>query len=84
MPIYVYKAQESSASCEYCVDEFETMQSMKDAALTHCPKCNNKIKRIVQPFGFAVGKKHMMTDKNLKKKGFTKLVNEGNGKFRKI
>ncbi|WP_372368405.1 FmdB family zinc ribbon protein [Candidatus Uabimicrobium sp. HlEnr_7] len=84
MPIYVYQAKETEKGCEYCTEEFEIMQSIKDEALTECPKCSAEIKKIIQPFGFSVGKKHMMTDKNLKKKGFTKLVNEGNGKFRKL
>lgn len=84
MPIYVYQAKEIDNGCEYCREEFEVMQPIKDDALTHCPKCNTEIKKIIQPFGFSVGKKHLLSDKNLKKKGFTKLVNEGDGKFRKI
>lgn len=83
MPIYVYQATDEK-NCDHCVATFEKVQSMKDDALTKCPKCNAKIKRLIQPFGFSVGKKHLLDDKNLKKKGFTKLVNEGGGKFRKI
>lgn len=33
MPTYEYK-------CSHCEYEFEELQSMKEPALIHCPKCN--------------------------------------------
>ena len=84
MPIYVYKAISEQAGCEYCLNTFEIMQSMSDNALEVCPECKNPVRRVIQPVGMSIGKKWMLSDKNIKKKGFTKLVNEGDGKFRKI
>ena len=40
MPTYDYK-------CESCKDIFEFFQNMSDKPLTKCPKCNNKVRRLV-------------------------------------
>lgn len=84
MPFYVYKARDEAKSCEYCKDGFEIQQAIKDNALDICPKCGSEISRLIFASGITIGKKHLLTDSNIKKKGFTKLVNEGDGKFRKI
>ena len=81
MPIYVYQSKQG---CDYCQQSFEQFQSITDAPLTQCPKCQAQIQRVIQAVGMKIGKKHMLQDSNLKKHGFTKLVNEGGGKFRKI
>ncbi|MBN1961772.1 MAG: zinc ribbon domain-containing protein [Deltaproteobacteria bacterium] len=39
MPTYVYE-------CEKC-GEFEQQQSIKEPALTRCPKCGKNVRRIV-------------------------------------
>ena len=51
MPIYVYEptvysSEEEVKECCF----FETLQSMKDAALTNCPTCQAKIHRAVTTF----------------------------------
>jgi len=86
MPTYEYEAEDIVAACDHCRQRFEVRQSMTDAPLTHCPKCGGKIKRVVSLFGINTqpSEKAMLSDKNLKAKGFTKLVNEGEGKFRKV
>jgi putative FmdB family regulatory protein len=84
MPIYVYQAKNTEKSCEHCREEWEIFQKISEDALTLCPNCHNEIHRIITTVGFKEGKKYLLTDENIKKKGFTKLVNEGNGKFRKI
>ena len=84
MPYYVYQVTEDCKGCEYCQNSFEIFQPISAEPLKKCPKCNNNIQRMIQPVGVKMGKKHLLTDKNVKKHGFTKLVNEGNGKFRKI
>ncbi len=84
MPVYVYKSVSAEKSCEYCKDSFEFYQSISAETLTECPKCHAPIYRVIQAVGVQMGKKFMMEDSNLKKHGFTKLVNEGGGKFRKI
>ena len=40
MPTYDY-------FCEKCQNTFEYFQSMSDSALEKCPKCNNKIRRLI-------------------------------------
>jgi putative FmdB family regulatory protein len=40
MPTYEYE-------CQKCGHRFEEFQSMKDAALTKCPVCKGKLKRLV-------------------------------------
>ena len=84
MPIYVYEAVNNEKCCDYCKDSFEIYQQISQDALSVCPKCNSPIHRVIQAAGITVGKKHLLTDSNIKKHGFTKLVNEGGGKFRKI
>ena len=40
MPTYDYK-------CESCKEIFEFFQNMSDKPLIKCPKCNNKVRRLV-------------------------------------
>jgi len=40
MPTYEYK-------CEGCEHQFETIQSMKDEALSECPKCHGSLHRLI-------------------------------------
>lgn len=40
MPIYEYL-------CDGCADRFEVKQSMKDDALTACPKCGKHVQRLI-------------------------------------
>lgn len=85
MPIYEYQATDPAAGCEKCRERFEWQQSMKDEPLGACPSCGKPVKRMVCMVGISTQQstKSMLSDKNLKAKGFTKLVNEGGGKFRK-
>jgi putative FmdB family regulatory protein len=84
MPTYEYKAK-TDAACDRCRDRFEVQQSIKDEPLTTCPQCGNPIERLISlcSVSTAQSTKSMLSDKNLKAKGFTKLVNEGGGKYRK-
>lgn len=85
MPTYEYQANDAAAACDHCRDRFEVTQPMSDDPLTVCPQCNRPIHRVISLCAISTTQstKSMLTDKNLKEKGFTKLVNEGNGKFRK-
>lgn len=82
-PVYVYKAK--TRGCKNCRDNFEYKQSMKDEALKKCPECGAAIERVICAPFVQTGRtdKSTLSDKNLKQHGFTKLVNEGDGKFRK-
>ncbi|NLE57666.1 MAG: zinc ribbon domain-containing protein [Planctomycetes bacterium] len=85
MPNYEYHAKEVEKACDHCRDRFEVRQSMSDEPLTACPKCGNAVERVISlcTVSTAQSVKSMLSDKNLKSKGFTKLVNEGGGRFRK-
>jgi putative FmdB family regulatory protein len=86
VPTYEYQAEDSAAACERCRQPFETRQSIHDAPLARCPACGAAIVRLISRCGISTSPsaKSMLSDKNLKAKGFTKLVNEGGGRFRKV
>ena len=86
MPTYEYEARDPAAGCGHCRQRFETRQAMKDEPLAECPECGGPIVRVVSRCGISTRQsgRSMLSDKNLKEKGFTKLVNEGGGKFRKV
>lgn len=86
MPFYTYRAIKPEASCDHCLESFETLQSIKSDAMTECPKCHNPIVRLIQPVGFVqdTSEKKILSDENLKKHGFKKLVNAGGGKFDEV
>ena len=73
MPTYDY-------FCKKCQNTFEYFQSMSDSALEKCPKCNNKVRRLIsggsglifKGSGFyltdyAQKKENLRTSKNKKK-----------------
>lgn len=86
MPTYQYIAVKPEESCPHCRDGFETRQNMSDPPLKQCPRCNYDIRRVITAVGISTRKstRSLLSDENIKKHGFTKLVNEGDGKFRKI
>ena len=60
-------------------------QQMSEAPLAKCPHCGARVERVVSLCSVSTGQsdKAKTSDANLKRHGFTKLVNEGEGKFRK-
>jgi len=85
MPTYEYRAQDASLACDHCRTSFEVRQSMCDTPMSSCPECGQPVAKVISlcSVSTAQSTKSMLSDKNLKEKGFTKLVNEGGGKFRK-
>ena len=85
MPTYCYQATDAKKSCTLCKEGFEIKQSMKDKPLEKCPECGAPIQRIITSVGIRTSpsEKSLLSDKNLKKLGFTKLVREGKG-YRKV
>lgn len=86
MPLYTYKAKDAEKSCDYCKDGFETFQKIMENPLDYCPECENEIVKILHA---AIQKKDdstktILSDENLKKHGFKKLINAGGGKFDEI
>ena len=86
MPTYEYQAVDPSKGCDQCRERFDVQQSMREDTLTKCPSCGVAVERLISRCGISTqqSERSMLSDKNLKQKGFTKLVNEGGGKFRKV
>ena len=86
MPTYEYQARHPTSACDHCRQRFEVRQSMRDEPLKTCPQCGQPIERLISACGISTrpSGKSLLSDKNLKAKGLTKLVNEGGGKFRKV
>lgn len=86
MAIYEYESCAPSSECAHCRNGFEVRQAMADDPLKTCPECGNPIRRIISRTAVSTPlfSKSNLSDKNIKRHGFTKLVNEGDGKFRKI
>jgi len=83
VPTYVYRAK--TGGCKLCATSFEKKQSIKDAPLEKCPECDAPIERVICAPFLQTGRtdKSVLSDGNLQKHGFDKLINEGGGKFRK-
>ncbi len=86
MPTYEYQATKVEGGCERCRERFEVRQSMRDEPLAKCPDCGGPIVRLISACGISTqpSERSMLSDKNLKRHGLTKLVNEGGGRFRKV
>ena len=84
MPTYEYITDDEKRGCSACRKGFEVRQSMKDEPLDVCPRCGGKVRRVIGAANIATKwrKKSLLSDSNLKRQGFTKLTNEGGGKFR--
>ena len=78
MPIYQYKTTDKG--CAYCRNGFEIMQAMSAKALTKCPRCGGKVKKIP---ALCHGYTNILSDSNLRDKGFTKLVKKDKGIYEK-
>jgi putative FmdB family regulatory protein len=86
MPIYTYRARNENQSCDYCRNTFETIQGIREDALSKCPKCGNEIVRLIhaaKPFKDRSDHK-LLSDNNLKKHGFKKLVKTGKGTYDEV
>jgi len=78
MPIYQYKS--IGKGCKYCRGGFELMQAMKDKPLTRCPFCKAAVKKIPS---LCSGFTPLLSNSNLRDKGFTKLQRRGDGTYEK-
>lgn len=86
MPFYTYKARDPEQSCNYCREQFEIIQKIREDALTICPECGNEVTRLIHAAAHCKveSTKQLLSDDNLKKHGFKKLVNAGGGKFDEV
>lgn len=85
-PIYEYRAAKGENGCPHCADGFEVRQSLSAPRLKTCSECGCAVAKVLSPVGINTALSSVranLSDSNLKKHGFTKLVNEGGGRFRK-
>jgi putative FmdB family regulatory protein len=86
MPTYTYKSDDQASDCPMCADGFETVQALSEAPLAACPTCEQGVHRIVRNLPQCVpnqrwNTKKILSDGNLKKNGFKKLVKDSSGKY---
>ena len=87
MPTYAYildteKADGEDAGCDYCREGFEIVQSMKDDALSKCPKCDAPIFKQVMLPNFGDSRKIKgPNDREIAAGGFTKYERKGKGYY---
>lgn len=86
MPFYTYRAKDTNNACDFCRNDFEEIQGIREDPLTICPECGNPIGRIFHPTAQnkVESTQKLLSDDNLKKHGFKKLVNRGGGKFDEV
>lgn len=86
MPTYHYRAVAEDAACDECRETFHLLQALSDPLLTACPSCEAPVRRVIRRAGTTVvdpryNTKKQLSDGNLKKLGFKKLVKESDGKY---
>jgi len=84
MPTYVYEAASNETGCPMCHCGFEVRHGMNEDGPAACPRCGGRIRRRLTAvrLGGRWNEKRALSDANLKRHGFKKLMNEGDGKFR--
>ncbi|MFQ5431991.1 MAG: hypothetical protein ACE5EN_05750 [Nitrospinota bacterium] len=78
MPIYEYRHKEKPGNCS---DPFEVIELAVKEPRKFCRKCKKPVERMVSSFS---AHKNILSDSNLKEKGFTKWVPEGKDSIRKL
>jgi len=76
MPVYVYEHIDDPP--EGCGKNFEFHQEFGSRHLKKCPKCKEKVRRIIVSANFTIDR---LSHTELKDKGFTKLVRRDKGTY---
>lgn len=89
MPTYRYKAVQEGGDCPVCGDDgFETIQPMSEPALTACPTCQGEVRRAIGSATCVTERrwdeKKLLSNDNLRAKGFKKLMKGSDGKYRNV
>ena len=84
MPTYQYEAADGETGCPTCRRGFEVRHGMNESGPEVCPRCGGKVARCIGAprLNLRYNERAALSDANLKRQGFKKLVNEGGGKFR--
>ena len=85
MPIYVYEIVLEDGSAG---ERVEILQRMSDPPLTHHPETGQPLRKVLTSAAIAgkwsnLKSSNSLSDDNLGKKGFTKYVKAGDGKYEK-
>ena len=83
MPTYAYRKKDGEKGCPHCTEGFEAVQSMKDEPLKACPGCGGGVERVISAPAIVKSTKSLLSDKNLKRHGFERLVKEEKGRYRR-
>jgi len=79
MPTYEYEhADKKGPDCE---DPFEVVQSIKDDALTVCPRCGKAVKKLISRASFVMA--IQVNPESAASKGFTTYRKSGSGTYEK-
>ncbi|MBL4847774.1 MAG: zinc ribbon domain-containing protein [Planctomycetes bacterium] len=86
MPTYHYRAVEDEAACDACRETFSKIQTISEPLVEQCSSCEAPVRRVICAAGGSLidkryKTKKMLSDGNLKKLGFKKLVKESDGKY---
>lgn len=83
MPTYEYALAGDERGCPLCRKGFDIQQGMQEESLKECPRCGAAVRRVIGNVNVATHQreKTLLSDSNLKRHGFKKLRNEGDGKF---
>jgi len=89
VPNYAYRARDpESSSCDACGEGFEVLQALSDDPLQTCPECEAPVRRVIGGAQCVLNPtwdtKKKLSDGNLKRLGFKKLVKEGDGQYRDV
>ncbi len=85
MPTYEYRTTDEARACEACREVFEVHQSMRAEPLKRCPRCGGPVERLISRCAVNTrSEKSMLSDRNLKEKGFKKLVKQDDGSYRDV
>ncbi len=83
MPIYDYRRKEGAKGCPRCAEGFEATQPMSAEPLAVCPSCGGAVERVISAPAILKSNKSILSDKNLKRHGFERLVKEDKGRYRR-
>lgn len=86
MPFYTYRAKDPGKSCSKCLESLEAFQKMSEPALEVCTECGSPVSRLFHatPTIRDDSTKTILSDDNIRKHGFKKLVNRGGGKYDEV
>ena len=86
MPFYTYRSKDHNAGCGLCSESYEVLQKISEPPLANCPECKATLVRLMHPTATIKDNstKKTLSDDNLRKHGFKKLVNAGGGKFDEV